>query len=209
MKKEIITTKKSEVSINFENENEAKNKIIEMLKLGGLPERATNADIELFVQYAITAKLNPLKREIYFVPFNGKYQPITGYQVYWKRAWSSGKLDYLQPSFDKTDKGELICVIKIKRKDSTEPMEFKYYLNEHKGNSPIWSSKPRFMFEKVATVLTLRKVLADCDELQLPYTAEEMDYQTSDKIVEDVKEDLTDKVIEEIDENNFEFEMGE
>ena len=176
---EIIKTQENKLT--KEQEKEKRSEIIEFLKLSGWTQNAKQEEIELFIKYSITANLNPLKREIYFVPFNGKYQPITGFQVYISRAFKSGKLDYYQPRLEKTENGKLKCVVEVKRKDSSKAMEFTAYWDEVAKNSPIWKQQGKYMFEKVAIVQALRKAIPDDDELaSLPYSQEELGYQIQD-----------------------------
>lgn len=197
-----------DLAIINEKQQQAREEIIEFLKLSGWNNNATKEQVELFIKYAVTAELNPLKREIYFVPFNGKYQPITGYQVYIARAFKSGKLDYFQPRFEKTENGDMKCVVEIKRKDSTKPMFFATYLSEVKRETPIWKAQLKYMFEKVAIVQALRKAIPDSDEIaSLPYAEEEIGIELKENEPVLQKEELNINEEEEIKE--IEFELGD
>ena len=68
-----------------------KAKATEWLKNMGtqLPPAQTAQFLELCQAY----KLNPFKREIYAVGYGNKFNIITGYEVYLKRAERTGKLN--------------------------------------------------------------------------------------------------------------------
>ena len=147
-----------------------KAKATEWLKNMGtqLPPAQTAQFLELCQAY----KLNPFKREIYAVGYGNKFNIITGYEVYLKRAERTGKLNgWTCITNDDCTKAK----ITIHRKDWQHPFEHEVLLNEVKQNSPIWQKMPTFMMKKVCIEQGMR--LCFPDELGgMPYAEEEVPY---------------------------------
>ena len=163
---ELTTTNNqlAEAQIDF------KAKAVEWLKNMGtqLPPAQTAQFLELCQAY----KLNPFKREIYAVGYGNKFNIITGYEVYLKRAERTGKLNgWTCVTNDDCTKAK----ITIYRKDWQHPFEHEVLLNEVKQNSPIWQKMPTFMMKKVCIEQGMR--LCFPDELGgMPYAEEEVPY---------------------------------
>ena len=116
--------------------------------------------------------LDPVKKEVHFVPYSGSVQMIVSYTEYIKRAERSGKLDGWKVEYGKDDLGEYAKII-IRRKDWSEPFEWKVYIEEAKQNSPTWEKMPRFMLRKVAIAQGFRLAFPE-ETAELPYEEAEI-----------------------------------
>lgn len=156
--------------IAVENQIDFKAKALEWLQNMGtsLPQAQATQFLELCQAY----KLNPFKREIYAVGYNGKFNIITGYEVYLKRAERTGRLDGWQCVANNEGTKAKIT---IWRKDWSHPFEHEVFMSEVRQNSPIWQKMPIFMMKKVCTEQGMR--LCFPDELGgMPYAEEEVSY---------------------------------
>lgn len=177
MGKEMTVTQENQV-IDF------KAKATEWLQNMGtkLPPAQTAQFLELCQAY----KLNPFKREIYAVGYNGKFNIITGYEVYLKRAERTGKLNGWTCV---TNENNTRAKITIHRKDWQYPFEHEVLMSEVKQNSPIWTKMPIFMMKKVCIEQGFR--LCFPDEMGgMPYGEEEVSYDEvirSEAVVEPTK----------------------
>jgi phage recombination protein Bet len=139
-----------------------------------LSERETKQ----FVQTAVACNLNPLKKEIYCVVYgegsNRKFQILTGYEVYLKRAERLMRLNGWNVKTDGTVKGgDLKAVCTIFRKDWTNPFIHEVYFNEYNSPTPIWKMKPITMIRKVVIAQAFRLAFP-LDFEDLPYIEEEI-----------------------------------
>lgn len=139
-----------------------------------LPEKHKKMFIELSQAYG----LNPFKREIYAVGYGDKFNVITGYEVYLKRAERTGLLDGYETNWEEDANGNIkSCTCAVYRKDRQHPTKQKVYFSEYNLGTAIWKSKPHTMIEKVAIAQAFRRAFPD--ELGgMPYTAEEMSEQS-------------------------------
>jgi len=119
--------------------------------------------------------LDPVKKEVHFVPYSGSVQMIVSYTEYIKRAERSGKLNGWKVDFGKDELGEY-AEITIYRKDWQEPFVWKVYMEEARQNSPSWQKMPRFMLRKVAIAQGFRIAFPE-ETAELPYEEAEMPYQ--------------------------------
>jgi phage recombination protein Bet len=136
--------------------------------LSSVPE----AEIVKAILLAKRLGLDPVKREVHFVPYKGSLQLIVGYPEYIKRAERSGKLNgwNIETGRDELD---IYAEIVIYRKDWEHPFRWRVYLNEVKKDTPSWKSMPTFMLRKVAIAQGFR--LAFPEEVsELPYTEDEI-----------------------------------
>jgi len=152
-----------------------------------LQRKIGESQTKLCLQTALAWGLNPLKREIHFIPYwnsgAGKYEVkiVVGYEVYLKKAERSGKLNGwkvdIQGSGD-----DMKAIVTIYRKDWEYPFVHEVYFNEVKQTkktergeelSPTWAKMPKFMLKKVAIAQAFR--LAFPEEIGgLPYIPEEI-----------------------------------
>lgn len=149
--------------------------------------KASDQELLLGLQIAKTFKLNPLKREVYFVKYNDSQpmQVLTGYEVYLKRAERSGKYNGLDiKSEGSVQEGDLKAIVKVYRKDWTNPLTHEAYYSEYVQTkkdfntgkvepNTFWKNKPITMIKKVAISQAFR--MAFPDEIDgMPYTSDEV-----------------------------------
>lgn len=164
--------------------------------------KASDQELMMGLQIAKTFNLNPLKREVYFVKYNEKdpMQVLTGYEVYLKRAERSGNYNGLEITSQGSIKnGDLKAVVKVFRKDWTNPLTHEAFYTEYVQNKAVykdnvkigeepnkfWATKPITMIKKVAVSQAFR--MAFPDEFDgMPYTSDEVIDQ--EKVI-DVKSD--------------------
>lgn len=147
-----------------------------------LKMECSNLTATELTQFCLICKLhnlNPLKKEVYAIKYNGKFQIVVNYYEYLKIAEKSGQLEFFNVDViyndDKTiDK----AVFTGKRKDRSKEIKMEFPFKEWNQQQALWRSKPHFMIEKVALANGLRR-LFPLDIAPLPYTKEE-DYITVD-----------------------------
>lgn len=157
-------------------EADSKAVAVEYLRSMGmnLPQRYEAQFIELCKAY----QLNPFKRECYAVGYGERWNIITGYEVYIKRAERTGKLD----GWDCTVEGsgnDMVAKLTIYRKDWQYPFHhfvlYREAVQRTKDGSvnSMWAKMGSFMLRKVCIAQGFR--LCFPDELGgMPYTSDEM-----------------------------------
>jgi len=131
----------------------------------------------LFFQVAQACNLNPFKREVYLIPYWDKKENkyaisiLTGYEVYLKRAESTGKLDGWHVSIQKEDK-DTKAILTIHRKDWSQPFVHEVFLSEYRQDNSFWRTKPVTMLKKVAISQGFRMCFTELSGM--PYTQDEM-----------------------------------
>jgi len=169
--KEIIKTAENKQQIINENV------IIDYLKSFGLMSNLKDNEVKQCTEISKAFQLNPFKREIHFVAYQGingrQLSIIVGYETYLKRAERSGKLAGWRVWTDGNIKdGSLKAICEIHRKDWTTPLRHEVYFTEYVRQTQIWREKPYTMLKKIAIAQAFR--LAFPDELGgMPYTQEE------------------------------------
>lgn len=136
-----------------------------------LPQKYATQFIELCQSFS----LNPFKRECYAIQFGDKFNIITGYEVYIKRAERTGKLDGWSVEIEGglQNKSGLKATITIFRKDWKMPFKHTVLFEECSQNNSVWHKMPSFMLKKVAIAQGFR--LCFPDELGgMPYTSDEL-----------------------------------
>lgn len=186
--------------ITANEEFDYKAKAIEWLQSNGIKLPANqNA---LFMELCVAYKLNPFKREIYVVGYKEKYNIITGYEVYLKRAERTGNLNGWTCV---TNENNTKAKITIHRKDWQYAFEHEVLMSEVRQNSPIWSKMPIFMMKKVCIEQGFR--LCFPDEMGgMPYGEEEVSF---DRVIQpEAKETIAEpeKKAATIPENNSDRE---
>jgi phage recombination protein Bet len=143
-----------------------------------LSKKLTPTQRDLCIKTALAFNLNPLKREVHFIPYNNDIKIVVGYEVYLKKAEKTGKLDGWK--VDVLGQGpDMKAVVTIHRKDWTEAFIHETYFTEARQSSPIWLKMPRFMLKKVAIAQAFR--LAFPEEMGgLPYMPEEIGVTITD-----------------------------
>lgn len=143
---------------------------------------ANDQELMMGLQICKEFKLNPLKREVYFIKYGEEpMQVVLGYEVYTKRAdrtgkyaglrtWTEGKVD------DKTLKGCVEITVKGWEKPLYHEVEYVEYVQYKKDGTvnKFWKTKPKTMIKKVAISQGFK--LAFPDEFAgMPPIAEEID----------------------------------
>jgi phage recombination protein Bet len=155
-----------------QNNDLLKDEIQTFILGGDLARKMTSTQRDLCIKTSLAFNLNPLKREVHFIPYNGDVKIVVGYEVYLKRAEKSGKLDGWQVDIEGAG-SSMKAVVTIHRKDWQKPFIHEVYLLEARQSTPIWMKMPRFMLKKVAIAQAFR--LAFPEEMGgLPYMPEEI-----------------------------------
>lgn len=154
----------------------------------GKAEKMSSEEIDTFLELASEFRLNPFKKEIHAALFKGKLTPITGYEVFIRRATRSGQLDGWEWKTQGTVvreaveggfrvnrfKSTLTATVKIWRKDWNHPFEHTISILEFCGSGPIWNSIPEFMLKKTCASQAFRLAFPDENE-GMPDSKEEFD----------------------------------
>lgn len=178
--------------------DDAGNTAIEYLKSMGmrLPQKYQHQFIELCKAYG----LNPFKREIYAVEYKDKYNIITGYEVYLKRAERLGKLDGWECHCEGSG-NEMKAVLTIYRKDWTHEFRhevlFSEVVQKKKDGTPnsMWSKMPSFMIKKVCIAQGFRMCFPD-EFGGMPYTYDEMPEMEPVQEVQKAPEEIVAEAVE-------------
>lgn len=150
-------------------------------------EDISNEEIMKAIYLAKHYNLDPLKREVYFVPYNvyetdsktnrkilkrRTVQLVVSYLEYIKRAERSEKLDGWSIQI-KQEGNDSVAEVTIWRKDWNHPFTWNVYLSEVKKDTRSWRDMPRFMLRKVAIAQAFR--IAFPEELAgMPYEEAEI-----------------------------------
>jgi phage recombination protein Bet len=155
-------------TINFDDP-----KIVKILK-ATVARDATDEEFAMFAQFCQSTRLNPFKREIWFIKVNGRVQMMTGINGFFAIANSHPQFDGLECELDLDEKtGQPVkAIAKAHRKDRKFPAVGIALLRESKGGSPIWNSQPSVMLSKVAKARALREAFPQ--EMGGLYTDDEM-----------------------------------
>lgn len=127
---------------------------------------------EQFIEICSAFQLNPFIREVYGIPYGDKFSIIVGYEVYLKRAETSGQLAGWR-SWTEGEGKNLVGCVEITRKDWAAPFRHEVYFSEYDQSNSMWKTKPRTMIKKVAIAQGFR--MAFPVELGgMPYTSDEL-----------------------------------
>lgn len=157
---------------------------------------ATNAELQMFVEFCKSTRLNPFKREIWFIKTPQGVQIMTGIAGFLTIANAHPQYDGMEVSIQE-DGGKLIsATAKVYRKDRKYPSVATVYLKEYfkpsRTGNGLWEKMPRMMLQKVAKSVALREAFSQ--ELAGLYTAEEMPPEYAAPLAE--QKELTDGVID-------------
>lgn len=175
--------------------------------LFGTDTKLTDSQKVLFKAVALASNLNPIKREIYAIPYernvmkNGRWVTettmaiVTGYQVYLQRAEATGLLGGYKVELTKKDNKIQTAKVIIIRKDWSIPfeweIEFDEFAKKNKDGELIgsWKTMESFMIKKCALAIGFR--LCFPNELgNMPYVAEELSSLTFEELQQKEKEML-------------------
>lgn len=140
----------------------------------GIDKKLTPSQKTMFYQLAMQFNLNPFKREIYMIPYGSGWNYVTGYQVYIKRADSTGLLNGWEIVPIKEGDKLLGARVTIYRKDWAYPFIWEVSLSEFKKDTATWKTMPEFMIKKVCIAQGFRMCFTK-EFSGMPYIAEEID----------------------------------
>ncbi len=116
---------------------------------------ATDAQFRMLVEVARATGLNPLLREVWFVPGVGV---MAGRDGYLRVANDHPQFDGMETSVERDAAGIPIkATCRVWRKDRGHPVTCEAYYNEYKKESPVWKTYKSAMISKVAEVLALKR----------------------------------------------------
>ena len=146
------------------------------------PQSATVADMQYCIGVAKAFNLNPILKQIYFVPrrsnVNGqwieKVEPLAGRDSFLTLAHRTGKFAVIESKVEIketpimvdgkwTRQNDLVATATVYRKDTERPfvvsVNYREYVQTNKDGKPtqFWASKPETMLKKVAESQVLRK----------------------------------------------------
>lgn len=125
-----------------------------------------------FIDICCAYGLNPIKKEVYGVPYGNNFNVIVGYEVYIKNAERSGMLNGWNVEIVGTG-NDMKAVITIHRKDWDSPFVHEVYFEEYNTGKSLWVSKPKTMLKKVAIAQGFRMCFSEILG-GIPYTADEL-----------------------------------
>ncbi|MGL5204666.1 MAG: recombinase RecT [Metamycoplasmataceae bacterium] len=181
--KKIIGTAENGVSLGDAKELTSKY-LLSIMKSMGIADKLTDNEKVQFIAMCQAMQLNPLKKEIYAVKYKDKFTIVVGYQTYIERAYATGLVDYygadlIIPEGAEAKPMEWSCKFFIKRKDSTKEMTTTIYFKEFTTGQSTWLSKPKFMLEKCAIAVGMRRAFP-LELGDMPYINEELWYHSKD-----------------------------
>ena len=172
------------------------------------PQSATAADMQYCIGVAKAFNLNPILKQIYFVPrrsnVNGqwieKVEPLAGRDSFLTLAHRTGKFAGIESKVEIketpimvegkwTRQNDLVATATVYRKDTERPfvvsVNYREYVQTNKDGKPtnFWATKPETMLKKVAESQVLRKAF----DITGLYAEEEYEerYINSDRKSED------------------------
>lgn len=134
---------------------------------------ATDAEFAMFLEYCKSTKLNPFKKEVWFIKGkDGRIQMMTGINGFYAIANDHPQFDGLEVDVLPAEGKPVKAVARCYRKDRSRPMVAEAYFSEYAKTYGNWISMPRVMISKCAESMVLRKSFPQ--ELNGLYTTEEM-----------------------------------
>ena len=146
------------------------------------PQSATVVDMQYCIGVAKAFNLNPILKQIYFVPrrsnVNGqwieKVEPLAGRDSFLTLAHRTGKFAGIESKVEIKEtpimidgkwirQNDLVATATVYRKDTERPfvvsVNYREYVQTNKDGKPtqFWASKPETMLKKVAESQVLRK----------------------------------------------------
>ena len=196
--KEEIVNKVAELFSDIGNKQDTskiKSYLTSLQHLGVLSQ-LTPSQIFHFLRIAFDLKLDPLKKEIYCIPRNGRngdsIQITIAYQEYIKRA--AQHPNYQVPNVTTFCEGDMkgwYCEVEARRKGDDIPIKRRFYMREWNQGTPTWNAKPIFMLEKTAIKNTLAWMYPELNDFtrveettintdgELGYIGDEVEQKTS------------------------------
>ncbi len=187
MNNNILEVKKPNNQLVEVDKKELQESVITYLKANNL--NLTEVELKQFMLLCMIHNLNPIKKEVYAIKYNDKFDIITNYNEYLKRADATGLLAYYRVEMIENEKDPrypLKAVFIGKRKDQEQEFRTECRFLEYTTGKSTWSSKPWFMLEKCALAKGLRMMFPN-EIANMPYVNEELWYnnQTNNDIVKE------------------------
>lgn len=147
---------------------------------------ATDAEFAMFLEYCKSTKLNPFKKEVWFIKGkDGRIQMMTGINGFYAIANDHPQFDGLEVDVFPAEGKPIKAVARCYRKDRSRPMVAEAYFQEYGKTYGNWTTMPRVMISKCAESMALRKSFPQ--ELNDLYTAEEMPQEYATETLGSVK----------------------
>lgn len=146
----------------------------------------TDDELSIFLHICNRVRLDPLAKQIYAIKRKGRMCIQTGIDGFRLIAERSRRYSPGQDTEFLTDKnnrlvGAKVYVKKLTQEGTWHQISATAFLDEYRGNTPLWAKMPSVMIEKCAEARALRRAFpADLSGL---YTADEMD-QANDPIIQ-------------------------
>lgn len=152
---------------------------------------ATDAQFRMFVEICKSTGLNPLLKEIWFVPGVGIMAARDGYL---RVANEHPMFDGMETRVERNDQGVPIkAVCTVWRKDRSHPTVCEAFYDEYKKESSVWKTYKSAMIGKVAEVLTLKRSFS----INGVVTEEEIGHQGSQAAADQVASEKIERMKQE------------
>ena len=116
---------------------------------------ANDSQFRMFVEVCRATGLNPLLKEIWFVPGVGV---MAGRDGYLRVANEHPQFDGMETKVERDNNGIPIkATCSVWRKDRAHPITCEAFYNEYKKSSSVWQTYKSAMIAKVAEVLALKR----------------------------------------------------
>lgn len=184
---------------------------IRTLKTTIMPKNATDADLELFIEYCKRTQLDPFARQIYAIDMQGKLSIQTsidgfrviaqrtgeyrGQEIFWCDDTGTWKDVWL------LDKAPTAAKVLIYRDKLDKPVAGIALYREYYRDTPIWKKMPSTMLAKCAESLAFRKAFPN--ELSGLYTQEEMEEVNNKSSNKSNKNNVIDITTSSIDNSTY------
>lgn len=142
---------------------------------------ATDSEFAMFAEFCKSTKLNPFKKEIWFIKTAQGVQMMTGVNGFYEIANRHPQFDGIEIETVEDGAKLIKCIAKVYRKDRSRPMTAEAYFSEYNKNFGNWKTMPRVMLSKCAECMALRKAFPQ--ELNGLYSVEEMPREFSQPVL--------------------------
>ena len=135
-----------------------------------MPKQATPEQAAAFLLICERYELDPFASEVYAFPANGTVKALIGVDGYVTIANRNPNFDGIAYEEIRSESGDLEGIsCSVFRKDRKQPTVVTEWMDECRGNSPIWRKMPARMLRHKATIQAIRLAfglsgLGDLDE---------------------------------------------
>lgn len=125
-----------------------------------LPKNITQEQAASFLLVCERYDLDPFASEVYAFAANGTVKALIGVDGYVSIAQRNPAFDGISYEEVSDKDGNVIGITcKVKRRDRSDPTVITEWLEECRGNSPMWKKMPRRMLRHKATIQCIRLAL--------------------------------------------------